>query len=49
MKLDFDNHRQMEIDYLYTRGIKEAREAGCPMPRLEMLEQQLRFLEERNL
>lgn len=49
MKLDFDNHRQMEIDYLYTRGIKEAHEAGCPMPRLEMLEQQLRFLEERNL
>ncbi len=49
MKLDFDNHRQMEIDYLYTRGIKEAREAGCYMPRLEMLEQQLRFLEERNL
>ena len=49
MKLDFDNHRQMEIDYLYTRGIKEAREAGCPMPRLEMLEQQLRFLEERYL
>jgi 2-dehydropantoate 2-reductase len=48
MKLDFDNHRQMEIDYLYTRGIKEAREAGCHMPRLEMLEQQLRFLEERN-
>lgn len=49
MKLDFDNHRQMEIDYLYSRGIKEAHEAGCPMPRLEMLEQQLRFLEERNL
>lgn len=49
MKLDFDNHRQMEIYYLYSRGIKEAHEAGCPMPRLEMLDQQLRFLEERNL
>jgi len=49
MKLDFDNHRPMEIQYLYTRGIKEAQAAGYPMPKLEMLEQELRFLEARNL
>jgi len=45
MKLDFDNHRPMEIDYLYTRPLRIAREAGFPMPRLEMLEAELRFLE----
>lgn len=48
MKLDFDNHRPMEIQYLYTRGISEARQAGFEMSRLEMLEQQLRFLEARS-
>lgn len=45
MKLDFDFHRPMEIDYLYTRPIAEARKAGFRMPKLEMLEAELRFLE----
>ena len=44
MKLDFDNSRPMEIDYLYTRPLQIAREAGFEMPRLEMLEAELRFL-----
>jgi 2-dehydropantoate 2-reductase len=35
----------MEIYYLYTRPLEIAREAGCPMPKLEMLEAELRFLE----
>ena len=35
----------MEIDYLYTRPLQIAREAGFAMPRLEMLEAELRFLE----
>lgn len=45
MKLDFDFHRPMEIDYLYTRPLAIARQAGCAMPKLEMLEAELRFLE----
>ena len=45
MKLDFDFHRPMEIQYLYTRPIEIARQAGFPMPKLEMLEAELRFLE----
>ena len=45
MKLDYDFHRPMEIDYLYTRAIAEAHKAGFSMPCLEMLEVQLRFLE----
>ena len=46
MKLDFDNHRPMEINYLYTRAIAEAHSVGYDMPCLETLEAELRFIEE---
>lgn len=46
MKLDFDNHRPMEIEYLYTRPIAEARKAGFDMPKLAMLEAELCFIEQ---
>ena len=45
MRLDYDFHRPMEIYYLYTRPLEIAREAGCRMPKLEMLEAELRFIE----
>ena len=45
MKLDFDFHRPMEIHYLYERPIELAREAGFAMPRLQMLMQELTFLD----
>lgn len=48
MKLDYDFHRPMEIEYIYTRPLAEAREAGAPMTSLEMLEAELRFLQEKN-
>lgn len=43
MKLDYDFHRPMEINYIYTQPLRLAREAGCPMPQLEMLEAELIF------
>ena len=43
MKLDYDFHRPMEIYYIYTRPIEIARAAGYHMPKLEMLEAELRF------
>lgn len=43
MKLDYDFHRPMEIHYIYTRPIEIARAAGFRMPKLEMLEAELRF------
>lgn len=46
MKLDYDFGRPMEIYYLYTRPIEEARKAGYRMRKLEMLEAELRFLQE---
>ena len=45
MRLDYDSPRPMELYYLYTPPLELAREAGCPMPKLEMLEAELRFLE----
>jgi len=48
MKLDFDFHRPMEIKYIYTRPLEIARAAGMPMPKLEMLEAELRFKEEQH-
>ncbi len=45
MKLDFDFHRPMEIYYLYTRPIEEAKKVGFEMPKLAMLEAELRFIE----
>ena len=45
MKLDFDHHRPMEIEYIYTRPLQLARQAGAPMHKLEMLEAELRFIE----
>ncbi len=46
MKLDFDFSRPMEIEYIYSHPLQLAREGGCPMPKLEMLEAQLRFIEQ---
>ena len=45
MKLDYDFHRPMEIEFLYERPIETARAAGFSMPRLEMLMQELKFLD----
>ena len=45
MKLDYDFHRLMEIHYIYSRPLEIAREAGFRMPKLEMLEAELKFLQ----
>ena len=49
MRLDWDHRRPMELDYIYTRPLQIAREAGSPMPRLEMLEAELRFMQETRM
>ncbi len=43
MKLDYDFHRPMEIYYLYSRPIEEAKKVGFAMPKLAMLEALLKF------
>mgnify|MGYP002620516082 CR=1 FL=1 len=47
MKLDFDLRRPMEIYYLYSRPIEEARNVGFDMPKLAMLEAELKFIESK--
>ena len=49
MKLDFDCGRPMEIEYLYSRPIAEAKKAGFEMPKLAMLEAELKFIDELRL
>jgi 2-dehydropantoate 2-reductase len=48
MKLDFDFHRPMEIRYLYSRPIEIARQAGFDMPKLSMLEAELKYIDSTN-
>ena len=44
MKLDYDNRRPMEIEYIYSRPVETAARAGFDMPKTAMLESQLRFV-----
>lgn len=44
MKLDYDFHRPMEIEYIYSKPIQAAKDAGFIMPNVSMLEKQLRFI-----
>ena len=46
MRLDYDFRRPMEIAYIYSRPIAEARRVGFAMPRLEMLERELLFMDQ---
>ncbi|MDR1882117.1 MAG: putative 2-dehydropantoate 2-reductase [Prevotella sp.] len=49
MKLDFDFHRPLETEYIYSRPVLQAREAGYEMARIIMLKSQLQFIETRYL
>lgn len=45
MKLDYDNGRPMEIEYIYSRPVQIAAQAGFTMHRISMLEKQLQFIQ----
>jgi len=47
MKLDFDNHRPMEIKYMYEKPVEIAQRFGIHMSKVEMLAKLLHFLEDR--
>lgn len=49
MRLDYDFHRPMEIEFLYRRPIAMAQAAGVDMPMMRMLERQLTAIEEAKL
>ncbi|MFW5886558.1 MAG: putative 2-dehydropantoate 2-reductase [Bacteroidota bacterium] len=47
MKLDYDNHRVMEIKYIYSNPVSLAKKSGYKMRKVEMLENQLKFLQDQ--
>ncbi len=47
MKIDRDFARPMEIEYMYLRPLKAAREKGAELPAISMVADQLLFLESR--
>lgn len=49
MRLDYEAHRPMEIQTMYTNPILVARKNGFEMKKTQMLEQQLRFISENQL
>lgn len=49
MKLDYDNHRSMELEYMYRKPLAVAEKQGCPLPYITMMCRQLEFLDARNL
>jgi len=45
MKIDYDHRRAMEIEYIYSKPLQTALEAGFAMHKVSMLEKQLRFIQ----
>lgn len=48
MRLDYLNHRPMELESIFGNPIRAAKKCGAEMPRVEALYQQLKFLDARN-
>lgn len=48
MKLDYDNNRSMELEYMYRKPLLAAAEKGYEMKSVWMLYKQLMFMEESN-
>jgi 2-dehydropantoate 2-reductase len=48
LKVDFDDHRPMEVEAIYGNPLRAAQQAGARMPLVETLYRQLRFLDARN-
>lgn len=48
MKLDYDAQRPLELEAIFANALKLAKIAGITLPRIEMLYQQLVFLDQQN-
>jgi len=49
MLIDFRNKRSLELDSIYQKPLQMAEDAGSPMPAVELLYHQLKFLNANNL
>jgi 2-dehydropantoate 2-reductase len=48
MKLDYDAQRPLEIEAMFGNPLRFSQQAGMNLPRIEMLYQQLKFLDQKN-
>lgn len=48
MKLDYDEHRPLEVEAIFGNPLRLAQQAGAELPRIQMLYQQLKFLDAQN-
>ena len=48
MKVNFDDHRPMEVEAIYGNPLRAAQQSGARMPLVETLYRQLKFLDSRN-
>jgi 2-dehydropantoate 2-reductase len=48
MKIDYDEHRPMEVEAILGTPLRSARDRGIELPQVSMLYQQLKFLDARN-
>ncbi|OLP20254.1 2-dehydropantoate 2-reductase [Leptolyngbya sp. 'hensonii'] len=49
MKLDYDRHHPLEIDMMFGYPLSRVQAAGTELPKIAVLYQQLKFLNQRNL
>lgn len=48
MKLDYDARRPLEVETMFGNPLRMARQAGVDLPHINVLYQQLKFLDDRN-
>jgi 2-dehydropantoate 2-reductase len=48
MKIDYDEHRPMEVEAIFGNPFRAAQQAGAQSPLIGMLYRQLKFLDARN-
>jgi 2-dehydropantoate 2-reductase len=48
MKIDYDEKRPMEVESIFGNPLRAAKKAGAHMPLMEMLYQELKFMDEKN-
>jgi 2-dehydropantoate 2-reductase len=48
MRLDYLHHRPMEVEAIFGNPLRAAQQAGANLPKVEMLYQQLKFLDQRS-
>jgi 2-dehydropantoate 2-reductase len=49
MKIDYDEHRPLEVEAIFGNPLRKAQAAGVELPKISCLYQQLQFLDKRNL